>query len=77
MSLYEGKLEAFVQEQGLEMGAFMQACKAELQKGQGSDDWSERSPHAFILRMIQATAEYDTFLQMMAEVAQNALEEGA
>lgn len=52
------------------MGAFMEACKAELLKGQGSDDWSERSPHAFILRVIAATAEYDSFLQIMAEVAQ-------
>lgn len=72
---YESKLDAFVKEQGLDMGAFMEAAKAELLKGQGSDDWSERSPHGFILRVsffffFQATAEYDTSLQMMAEVAQ-------
>jgi hypothetical protein len=67
--MYESKLEAFVNSQGVELGAFMEACKTELLQGAGSADWAKRSPHAFILRVIQATSGYETFLQMMAEVA--------
>lgn len=73
--MYEGKLEAFVAAQGLAMIPFMRACAVELQKGEGSDDWSERSPYGFILRVIQATSEYDMFVQMMAEVSQKAADD--
>lgn len=75
--MYEAKLEAFVAAQGLAMMPFMRACAVELQKGQDSDDWSARSPYGFILRVIQATSEYDMFLQMMAEVAQKLADEEA
>jgi len=70
--MYEGKLAEFVASQDISMPVFMEACKAELLKGEGSNDWSQRSPAAFILNIIAATAEYELFVIMMAEVAQRA-----
>mmetsp|Transcript_1196 Transcript_1196/g.3401 ORF Transcript_1196/g.3401 Transcript_1196/m.3401 type:complete len:128 (+) Transcript_1196:41-424(+) len=62
VAMYEGKLDSFVKAKGLDLATFQAACARELSEGE--------SPNAFILRVIQATAEYETFLQMMAEVAQ-------
>jgi hypothetical protein len=75
--MYEAKVAEFVASQDISMPVFMEACKVELLKGEGTDDWSQRSPAAFILRIISATSEYDTFVQMMNEVAQRAKEKEA
>ena len=68
--LQEQQLEKFVDSQGATLSGFLAACKAALQEGSG---WEE---HRGFVDSVLAMGEYEYFVGMMADAAEEATAEG-
>ncbi|CAM9712273.1 unnamed protein product [Ectocarpus sp. 4 AP-2014] len=62
-TLFEKKIEAFIEEQGFTVGDFLERLREALE----SDPWSHEAVFA---KIMTATADFDIFMNMMREAAE-------